>query len=393
MKTSMGSDARAALRGSVRGGGGMKLLAVIGIAAALAVAILGVTGLATSGSDGGSQGYTDPRVALYWEALDGGMVRCTLCPRGCVVPPGGRGHCGVRENRGGTYYTLSYGNPCAVHIDPIEKKPFYHYLPTTSAYSIAVAGCNLDCKFCQNWQISQSRPEETYNYHLPPVELVDRAVQSGSESIAYTYSEPTIFYEYMLDCAREAHRRGIRNVYHSNGFINEKPLRDLCEYLDAANIDLKGFSEEYYSDMTGGSLAPVLRSLKILAEEGVHLELTTLVVPGGNDDPEELRAMCRWIRENLGADVPLHFSRFHPQYRLTGVAPTPLETLERARQIAHEEGLRFVYIGNVPGHEANSTYCPVCGELLIYRVGYTVEIRGLEKGRCRSCGEVIEGVW
>ncbi len=371
----------------------MRWLGVAAVTAALAIAILGVTGLATSGSDGGAQGYVEPREALHWESLDGGVVRCTLCPRGCVVPPGGRGHCGVRENRGGTYYTLAYGNPCAVHVDPIEKKPFYHFLPTTSAFSIAVAGCNLDCKFCQNWHISQRRPEETYNYRLPPTELVDLAVQSGSGSIAYTYSEPTIFYEYMLDCAREAHRRGIRNVYHSNGFISEEPLRDLCDYLDAANVDLKGFSEGYYSEMTGGSLAPVLRSLQVLVEEGVHLELTTLVVPGGNDDPAELRAMCRWISENLGDAVPLHFSRFHPQYRLTGVAPTPLETLELARRIAREEGLRFVYIGNVPGHEANSTYCPSCGELLIYRVGYTVEVRGLKDGECTECGEAIEGVW
>jgi len=371
----------------------MKWVTPLLMAAALAVGILGVTGLATSGSDGGSQGYTEPHVALYWEDAGGGNVRCTLCPRRCVVPPGGRGHCGVRENRDGIYYTLSYGNPCAVHVDPIEKKPFYHFLPTTSAFSIAVAGCNLDCKFCQNWHISQRRPEETYNYRLPPEELVDLAVQSGCSSIAYTYSEPTIFYEYMLDCAKEARRRGLRNVYHSNGFINEQPLRELCPYLDAANIDLKGFSEEYYSEMTGGRLAPVLRSLRNLVEEGVHLELTTLVVPGGNDDPEDLRAMCRWIHENLGDSVPLHLSRFHPQYQLTGLAPTPLATLERARRTALEEGLRFVYIGNVPGHEANSTYCPSCGALLIYRVGYDVEIRGLDAGVCSACGEVIEGIW
>jgi len=370
----------------------MRWVAVI-TAGALAVVILGVTGLATSGSDGGGQGYTEPRVARYWESADGVNVRCTLCPRECVVPPGGRGHCGVRENRDGTYYTLGYGNPCAVHVDPIEKKPFYHFHPTTTAFSIAVAGCNLDCKFCQNWHISQRRPEETYNYRLPPERLVDLAVASGSGSIAYTYSEPTIFYEYMLDCAREARRRGIRNVYHSNGFINEEPLRELCAYLDAANVDLKGFTEEYYSEMTGGSLAPVLRSLRILVEEGVHLELTTLVVPGGNDDPEDLRAMCRWVRENLGPAVPLHFSRFHPQYQLTAVAPTPRETLELARRIAVEEGLRFVYIGNVPGHEANSTYCPSCGELLVHRIGYDVEVREFAGGACGVCGEPIEGRW
>ncbi len=371
----------------------MKSFTPLLLTVAVTIGVLGVTGLMTSGSDGGAQGYTEPRVALHWEDAGEGRVRCTLCPRECVVSPGARGHCGVRENRGGTYYTLSYGNPCAVHVDPIEKKPFYHFLPTTSSFSIAVAGCNLDCKFCQNWHISQRRPEETYNYRLPPEELIDLAVQSGSESIAYTYSEPTVFFEYMLDCAREARRRGMRNVYHSNGFINEAPLRELCPYLDAANVDLKGFTEEYYSGMTGGSLGPVLRSLRILTEEGVHLELTTLVVPGRNDDPDELRAMCRWIVENLGDSVPLHLSRFHPQYQLHGLPPTPLVTLELARRIAVEEGLRFVYVGNVPGHGANSTRCPSCGELLIHRVGYAVEVRGLDAGACTACGEVIEGVW
>ncbi len=363
------------------------------LALALAVVVLGVVGLATSGPGDGSDGFVEPREAMYWEPLEDGAVRCALCPRRCVVPEGGRGFCGVRENRGGTYYTLTYGNPCAVHVDPIEKKPFYHYLPTTTAFSIAVAGCNLDCRFCQNWHISQSRPEQTFNYELAPEHLVELAARSGSASIAYTYSEPTIFYEYMLDCARAAHQRGLRNVYHSNGFIEEEPLRELCRYLDAANIDLKGFSEEYYREMTGGSLAPVLRSLEVLSDERIHLELTTLIVPGGNDDPEELRAMCAWIRDHLGPDVPLHLSRFHPQYQLTDVAPTPVETLELARRIASEEGLRYVYIGNVPGHEANSTYCPSCGELLIHRIGYAVDVLGMSDGACSSCGAAVDGVW
>jgi len=310
-----------------------------------------------------------------------------------VVPPGGRGYCEVRENRDGVYYTLTYGNPCAIHVDPIEKKPFYHFLPSTTAFSIATAGCNLDCKFCQNWHISQARPEELANYDLPPVELVAAAVRSGAPSIAYTYSEPTIFYEYMLECAKLAHDSGLRNVYHSNGYIQPEPLRELAVYLDAANVDLKGFTEDYYREMSNASLAPVLRSLKILKEEGVHLEITTLLVPGANDDPETLTEMCRWIVDNLGATVPVHFSRFHPQHRLKNLPPTPVERLDRAREIALREGLRYVYVGNVPGHEANSTYCPACSAELIHRIGYSVEVTAMETGRCSVCGAAVDGVW
>ena len=358
--------------------------------ALIALAVLMLVPVAGAAQE---QGYVEPREASFWESLDGGAVRCGLCPRRCVVPSGQRGFCGVRENRDGVYYTLTYGNPCAVHIDPIEKKPFYHFLPTTTALSIAVAGCNLDCRFCQNWHISQARPEETRNHRLPPAELARLAARSGASSVAYTYSEPTIFYEYMLDCAREVEALGLRNVCHSNGFISEKPLRELCRYLDAADIDLKGMSEEYYADMTGGSLAPVLRSLRVLREEGVHLEITNLIVPGENDDPALIRKMCRWIHDELGPDVPLHFSRFHPCHRLTDLPPTPVEALDRARAIALEEGLKYVYIGNVPGHEAASTWCPSCGELLIRRIGYEVEVVNLAQGTCLSCGAVIEGVW
>jgi pyruvate formate lyase activating enzyme len=363
------------------------------LALGLFVLSLGIVGLASGGRLSGGQGFVNPREARYWERLDNDWVKCALCPRRCVVPPGGRGYCEVRENKDGTYYTLTYGNPCAIHVDPIEKKPFYHFLPTTMAFSIATAGCNLDCKFCQNWQISQARPEELDNTNLAPEELVLAAIRSESQSIAYTYSEPTIFFEYMLDCARLAHEAGLKNVYHSNGFINPEPLKELCPYLDAANIDLKGFTEEYYKEMSDASLAPVLETLKTLRAEGVHLELTTLLVPGRNDDPETLAAMCAWIRENLGEAVPLHFSRFHPQHRLKNLPPTPVERLEEARRIALDAGLKYVYIGNVPGHTANSTFCPECGRLLIYRVGYTVDPSGLVSGACPACGTEIEGVW
>lgn len=368
-------------------------MALLLLAGAVLVAVSGIAGLAAGVGSAGRMGFVSPRVASYWESLDGKLVKCVLCPRQCVVPPGGRGHCEVRENRDGVYYTLTYGNPCAIHVDPIEKKPFYHFLPTTTAFSFATAGCNLDCKFCQNWHISTARPEELANYDLPPADLVAAAIESGSPSIAYTYSEPTIFFEYMLECAKLARERGVRNVYHSNGFIQPEPLRELCRYLDAANIDLKGFTEEYYDDMSDGSLEPVLRSLTILKEEGVHLELTTLLVPGRNDDPETLREMCRWVHDNLGATVPLHFSRFHPQHRLKNLPPTPVERLEAARDIALGEGLEFVYIGNVPGHEGNSTYCPECSAELIHRIGYSVDVLGVVDGRCSECGAAIEGVW
>jgi pyruvate formate lyase activating enzyme len=374
-------------RGSRRG----LLLALV--VAASAVVLLGALGLAPGVKGGADSGRAGPREASYWESMDNGWVRCRLCPRECVVPPGERGHCGVRENRNGVYYTLVYGAPVAIHVDPIEKKPFYHFMPGTTAYSIATAGCNLDCKFCQNWQISQALPEDLRSYGLSPQEVVSAALESGAPSIAYTYNEPTIFYEYMLDCARLAHEKGLRNVYHSNGFINEEPLRALCPYLDAANVDLKGMSEEYYHDMTGGSLAPVLRSLKILHDEGVHLEITTLIVPGRNDDPEMIRRQCEWMVANLGPDTPLHFSRFHPEYKLMDLPPTPIETLERARQIALDAGLRYVYVGNVPGHDASDTHCPQCGALLVHRVGYSVSVVGLKDGHCSKCGALIDGVW
>lgn len=367
---------------------------VLVAATAVAAAVVTVAaGLAARGGAAPQTGFVAPREARYWESLDNGWIRCRLCPRKCTVPPGGRGYCEVRENRDGVYHTLTYGNPCAIHVDPIEKKPLYHFLPATTAFSIATAGCNLNCRFCQNWHISQARPEELTNYDLSPRQLVDAAVRSGSPTIAYTYSEPTIFYEYMLDCARIAHERGLKNICHSNGFINEEPLRELCAYLDAANIDLKGMSEEYYREMTGGRLAPVLRTLKILVDEGVHLEITTLLVPGRNDDAETLRRQCEWIRDNLGGDVPVHFSRFHPQHKLRDLPPTPLESLERARTVARDAGLRYVYIGNVPGHEANSTYCAGCGQKVIARVGYSVEVRGLDSGVCSACGTPVPGVW
>lgn len=340
------------------------------------------------------QGLINPREAMFYEKFgEKNQVHCLLCPRNCVISPGQYGFCRARKNIDGKLYSLSYANPCAVHIDPIEKKPFSHYLPQTFSFSIASAGCNMRCLFCQNWNISQVKPEETYNYSLPPQLVVKMAKETECASIAYTYSEPTNFYEYMLDTAKIAKKEGIKNVYHSNGYINEEPLRELCKYLDAANIDLKGFSNEYYEKFCEANLEPVLETLKILKEEGVWLEITNLILPGQNDDPKMIKEMCLWIKKNLGTDVPLHFSRFYPMYKLQNLPPTPTKTLEEARDIALKCGLNYVYIGNVGGHPGEDTYCPKCKKKIIDRNGYKIIENNIVNGKCKYCGEKIAGIW
>lgn len=332
--------------------------------------------------------------ALFWKKLSDLAVACQLCPRRCTIPEGKRGFCGVRENQGGALYTKSYSKLVSLNdLDPIEKKPLFHFLPDTRTLSIATAGCNLKCKFCQNWQISQKLPEEVDYRSVTPGELVGIAKESGVPTIAYTYTEPTIFYEYMIETAKLAREAGLRNVMHSNGYINEEPLKKLAKYLDAANIDLKGITDEYYGKFTGGTVEPVLRSLKILKAEGVHLEITNLVLPGFNDAQESVRKMCLWIKDNLGPDVPVHFSRFWPMYKMNTLDPTPPETLERLREIAGECGLNYIYIGNVAGNPAESTYCPGCGEIVVKRSGYMIQEVNLKDGRCKFCSTKIAGVW
>jgi pyruvate formate lyase activating enzyme len=295
-------------------------------------------------------------------------------------------------NKDGKLYSLVYGKPCAVHIDPIEKKPFFHFLPGTTSFSIATAGCVLSCKFCQNWQISQAKPEDTDTYDLPPDKVVTQAIANKCRSVTYTYTEPTVFYEYMYDTAVIARKHGIKNTMHSCGYINENPLRKLSKYLDAADIDLKGFTEDFYSRICNGSLRPVLNSLVVLKEEDVWLELTNLVIPTLNDNMKNIKDMCIWIQKNLGYDTPVHFSRFFPYYKLTNLPPTPLETLIDARKTAMDSGLRFVYIGNIR-HEGESTFCPKCKKLLVERIGYFVKQNHILNGKCKFCSTAIAGVW
>jgi pyruvate formate lyase activating enzyme len=321
-----------------------------------------------------------------------GKVKCELCPTECVLSDYEVGGCRVRINKGGTLYSLVYGRPCAVNIDPIEKKPFYHFLPGTTAFSIATAGCVLGCKFCQNWEISQAKPEETDFRELPPGDVVRQTLLYGCRSVTYTYTEPAVFYEYMYDTAVLAGRYGVKNTMHTCGYINEKPLRELCKYMDAADVDLKAFTEDFYARVCGGRLKPVLDALRVLKEQGVWLEITNLVIPTLNDNMKEIRDMCVWIHKNLGPDVPLHFSRFFPYYRLTKLPPTPLETLIDARKTAIDAGLRYVYIGNIKS-DASNTFCPNCKKLLIERAGYHIRQNNIVGSRCSFCGTVIPGVW
>ena len=331
--------------------------------------------------------------ASFYKKIDEKFVQCQLCPRGCTLSDSQRSFCKAREPKDGKLNSLVYGLPCAVHIDPIEKKPLFHFLPGTPIFSIATAGCNFRCKYCQNWQISQSAPEETYNERLSPQDIVAQTIKNNCPTVAYTYTEPSVFYEYMLDTAKLAKSKGIRNMYHSNGSLNPAPVEELSMYLDAADIDLKGFTQDFYTEVCAGYLDTVLNTLKTLHRNNVHLEITNLVIPTLNDDLNKIREMCVWIKDNLSCDVPIHFSRFWPQFKLTSLYPTPIETLEKARDAAIAAGLNYVYLGNVPGHPAENTYCPGCKNVLIRRSGYIILENRIIDGKCGSCGTVIPGVW
>lgn len=320
-------------------------------------------------------------------------VRCMICPNECTLKEGELSDCRNRIAKNDKLYTIAYGNPCAVHIDPIEKKPLYHFLPESRAFSIATAGCNLSCLNCQNYTISQTSPTKTRNYDLMPEKVVEKTLSNNCKSIAYTYSEPITFYEYTYDTATIAREQGIKNVLVSAGYINEEPLRRLAKIIDAANIDLKSFDDSIYLKLNAGKLQPILNTLKILKEEGVWLEITNLVVPGWTDSEAMIKEMCQWLYANGFKDTPLHFSRFQPMYKLTQLPPTPVSVLKKARIIAQNEGLNHVYIGNVPNSGAESTYCSNCKQVVIERKGYRILKNNIVNNACGNCKTEISGVW
>jgi pyruvate formate lyase activating enzyme len=334
--------------------------------------------------------------ALLYTHDSNESVTCELCRHGCVIKNGHRGICGVRENHEGRLYTLVYGKLVAAHVDPIEKKPLFHFLPGSLIYSVATAGCNFSCKFCQNADIAQmpkTGAKIIEGRFVSPDDVIFGAIENGCRSIAFTYTEPTVFFEYALDTAKLAHEKGLKTVFVSNGYMSEKAVNTIAPYLDAANIDLKSFSDDFYRTCCGARLEPVKESLKYLKTKGVFLEVTTLIIPGLNDGKEELKALARFILEDLGPETPWHISRFHPTYRLTDRGPTPVETLNAARQIGLDEGLAHVYTGNVPGHPGENTFCRSCGEILLERRGYMILKNNLSNGRCSGCGAAAHGVY
>jgi len=331
--------------------------------------------------------------ARWWESEANGKVHCYLCPRHCHVGDGQAGFCFIRANEGGKLYTLGYAHPAAIQIDPIEKKPLSHFLPGTRVFSMGTAGCNMGCFFCQNWDISKSRADQVRSAHMPPEDVVALAIENGCPSIAFTYNEPTIWGEYVIDICRAAHERGLNTVMVSNGYITREAFHDIYDHVDGANIDLKAFTENFYGRITLTHLKPVLDTLEWLKNEtNVWFELTNLMIPTLNDAPDETRALAEWVLEHLGPDVPLHFTAFHPDFKLRDKPRTPAETLHRAREIAKEAGLHYVYEGNIYSDAAN-TSCPQCGTLLIRRSWHDVRENRLRDGHCPKCNLTIPGRW
>jgi pyruvate formate lyase activating enzyme len=347
----------------------------------------------------------------------GRNVQCKVCPNNCLLAPGDRSHCRNKVNHEGALYTLVYGNPCTFHVDPVEKKPLFHFLPGSHTFSLATSGCVFRCLNCQNWEISQKKPEETKDPRGPelrlrpplpasltlndiarlslfPDDAIAVAEALGCPSLSYTYSEPTSFYEYTFDTCKAARQRKLKNIVVSCGSIEDRPARDLYQLVDAAHVDLKGFDQQIYQRLNSGKLQPILNTLKTLKELGVWFEIINLVVPTYTDDLATIRRMCAWLAKELGPDQVLHFSRFHPQHKLAHLTPTPVETLLKAREAARAEGLRYVYIGNVPGlADAETTFCPACKKPVVQRDIFAVTALDLASGKCRFCGARIAGVW
>lgn len=334
--------------------------------------------------------------AYLYEPLEDKKVKCNLCSHRCVIKEGRRGKCSVRENQDGILHTLVYGKVIARHVDPIEKKPLFHFLPGTLSYSIATVGCNLRCRFCQNADIAQMPTDHKgiiAGDEVTPEAVVTGAEKSGCRSISYTYTEPTVFFELAYDTAKIAHARGLRNVFVTNGYMTAEALEMINPYLDAANVDLKAFTDKYYKELCGARLKHVQETLRCMKALGIFVEVTTLIVPGLNDDPAELQELAGFIANDLGTETPWHISRFHPTYKLTDRPPTPVKTLTRAREIGLEAGLKYVYTGNVPGNTGENTFCPGCGQMVIERWGFQVGNLRIKEGRCMRCGAEVDGVW
>jgi pyruvate formate lyase activating enzyme len=328
--------------------------------------------------------------ALLYDKLANNVVKCNVCPRRCVIKPGKRGFCRTRENRDGKLYTLIYGEVTSMAVDPIEKKPFFNFWPGSQIFSISTFGCSFTCPWCQNWQISQASREEIATEQVTSERIIELTKRYDCHSIAYTYNEPIIWLEYVIDTGKLAKKEGFQNVLVSNGFITLEALDVMAPYIDAANIDIKGFTEEFYHKYCGATLKGVLDATEAMVKKGIHVELTTLIVPDVNDNPEETRQIAQWVKNKLGPDVPLHFSQFYPMYKMANMQPTPVSTLVKAREIAQNEGLNYVYIGNVPGEKGESTYCPKCKTTLIERYGFEISKWNLtDKMQCPKCNTPI----
>lgn len=347
----------------------------------------------TAGAQTPQRGLVKPRRSPWFSQRAGGNVQCELCPHRCLIAPGRRGRCNVRENRAGHGRTLVYGNPCLVRPDPVERMPFFHVLPGTRALSVSTAGCPLACRFCEVWDMALVAPEEVYAYDLSPQKVVEHAKTVQARSVSYAYGEPVAFYEYMADIAALARPAGLLNLVHTSGYIAREPLTSIAGVLDAVNVDLKSFDPAFYRDMCDAELAPVLESLRVLKAAGCHIEITNLVIPTLNDDMARIREMCRWIKNELGPGVPVHFARFYPLYKLANLPPTPVSTLDKARAAAREEGMEYVYVARVTGHEGENTFCPRCGKVVVRRTGFVVEEVHLDRGACGWCGAPIPGRW